>query len=75
MPDPPSVRVTPAGLKDAPRPLGTADVRFTFPVKPLMLVIVMVEVPDEPTSTFNEPGVLEIVKPGSGFTIITTFTE
>ncbi len=49
----PAVRVTVAGFKESPSPVGeTLADRVTDPENPLMLVRVMVELPVEPTSMF-----------------------
>ncbi len=61
---PPAVNVTLVGLKDAVRPVeGVTDaVRLTVPVKPLTLVRVMVDVPEEPTWTVMTVGFAVMLK-------------
>ena len=62
MPVPGDTRETLLGLAEAVSPVGDTEVaRPTVPVKPLMLVMVMVEVLDEPATTVSLAGV-EIVK-------------
>ncbi len=73
--DPPTARVTAGGLKEAPRPVRAKATILTLPAKPLTLVTVIVEAPDEPTRTFNELGLLEIMKPAGGLTETIMFTE
>ena len=49
LPDPPEVSVTVVGFTDALEPEGAIEVeRVTVPVKPLMLLSRIDEVPEEP---------------------------
>jgi len=62
VPVPGDARETLLGFAEAVSPVGETEVaRPTVPVKPLMLVMIMVEVLDEPVTTDSLDGV-EIVK-------------
>ena len=55
--DVPEVMVTLVGLRDVVGPVGdeVAD-RLMVPLKPFWLVIVIVEVPDDPCKNVRDPG-------------------
>lgn len=57
LPDPPEVRVTLVGLRDAVRPEGEAlDASVTVPAKPLTLVRFSLAVLVRPVTTFSVAG-------------------
>ncbi len=65
--DVPEGTMTLAGLREGVGPDGeTVAAKLTVPLKPLMLVTVMVDVPDEPLRNVREEGFDAIVKSGIG---------
>ena len=65
VPVPPLVRARPDGLKDAVRPVGeTLAARETIPEKPERLVIVTVDLAEEPDCTVMVEGLAEALKSG-----------
>ena len=63
VPDPPEFKLILAGLVEAVRPVGVADVeRLTVPVKPATLFSVMDEIPELPARRFKVVGLAEIMK-------------
>ncbi len=65
--DVPEGTMTLVGLREGVGPAGeTVAAKLTGPLKPLMLVTVMVAVPDEPWRNVMEEGFDAIVKSGVG---------
>ncbi len=73
--DPPGDNVTLVVLRVAPGPPETLVVRATVPLKPLRLVMVIVEVPDEPAGNVKEFGPADTLKSGAATTLTVTATE
>ncbi len=68
--------VTLGELSEAAAPAGdTAEVRLMGPVKPLRLVRVIVEVPDDPVGMSRVTGFAEILKSAVGTTVTVMVTE
>jgi hypothetical protein len=69
-------RETVVGLHAAVRPDGlTEALRFTVPVKPFALAIVIATLAEEPTVKITLVGLAEIVKSGEGVTLKVTTAE
>ncbi len=73
--DPPGDNVTLVVLRVAPEPPETLVVRDTVPLKPLRLVRVIVELPDEPAGNVRELGPADTLKSGAATTLTAIDTE
>lgn len=71
VPVPPAERVTLVALRVVVGPDGDMeDVRVMVPVKPLMLVRVMVDAADDPAWIVRLPGLAAMVKSGAGALVL-----
>ncbi len=70
--DPPTERVRLDELRVAPGPPEVLDPRITVPANPLTLLIVIVEVPEEPAGMVIEFGPAEMSKFGAAVTVTST---
>ncbi len=75
-PDPPEERVTLVGLSEADSPDGETEAdRLTVPVKPLRLVRLITDVPEEPDWMVRLDGLLDILKFVAGALIVISVEE
>ncbi len=71
----PGDNVTLGELKVAPGPPNTLVVRVTVPLKPLRLVRVMTDIPEEPAGKLRETGLAEMAKSSGAVTATVTMAE
>ena len=75
-PDPPEERVTLVGLSEEDRPDGETEAdRLTVPLKPLRLVRLITDVPEEPDWIVRLEGLLDILKSVAGGLTVTRVEE
>ncbi len=73
--DPAADNVTVVGFKVAPGPPETLEARVRVPLKPLRLVRVITDVPEEPAGKLRETGFEEMAKSSCAITVTVTVAE